>query len=105
MRSRAICLPLTQPLPGKSSNLYLGFQCFSADTIANFLFATCLNQLSFPDFQGDVVKGFNKGAATVTMAKFSVVIVWFIRHFPPSILTVLAPSLKGLVVFRNVSFG
>ena len=41
--------------------------------------------------------------STVTMAKYTAVVVWIIRYFPPSILMVLTPSLKGLVVFRRVS--
>jgi hypothetical protein len=99
----AFPLPLTRSRPGKSSDLYLGFQCFAADTVANFLFATCFDQLSFPDFQGDIVKGVDMCMPSITLAKFSVFFVWIIRYFPPSILMILAPSLKGVVVFRNVS--
>ena len=40
---------------------------------------------------------------TITLAKFSVFFVWMIRYFPPSLLMLLAPSLKGVVVFRTVS--
>ncbi|KAF8506098.1 cytochrome P450 [Russula emetica] len=87
--------------PGKSSNLYLGFQCFSADTVTSFSFATCFDQLSFPDFQGDIVRGVDISIPSVTLAKFSVFFVWFIRNFPPSILMHLAPSMKGLVVLRR----
>jgi hypothetical protein len=89
--------------PGKSSNLYLGFQCFSADTVTSFSFATCFDQLSFPDFQGDIVRGVDISIPSVTLAKFSVFFIWFIRNFPPSILMHLAPSMKGLVVLRRVS--
>jgi len=98
-----ISLPLTRPRPGKSSDLYLGCQCFAADTITNFLFATCFDQLSFPDFQGDIVEAVDMCLPTFTLAKFSVVAVWIERYFPPSILMLLAPSLKGVVVFREVS--
>src|SRR5260221_12420382 len=92
-----ISLPLTRPRPGKSSDLYLGFQCFAADTITNFLFATCFDQLLFPDFQGDVVKGIDTALLTVTLAKFSMFFVWIVPYFPASRLIRLAPSLKGLV--------
>ena len=98
-----IPLPLTRPRPGKSSDLYLGFQCFAADTVANFLFATCFDQLSFPDFQGDIVLGVDMCMPSITLAKFSMFFVWMIRYFPPSILMLLAPSLKGIVIFRGVS--
>ena len=40
---------------------------------------------------------------SITLSKFSGVIIWFIRNFPPSILMHLAPSMKGLVVLRRVS--
>ncbi|KAF8464952.1 putative cytochrome P450 [Russula ochroleuca] len=50
---------------------------------------------------GDIVKGIDISMPTVTLAKFSSVFVWMIRHCPPSILMILAPSLKGVVVFRT----
>ena len=98
-----IPLLLTGPRQGKSSDLYFGFQCLSADIVTSFLFATCFNQISFPDFQGDIVKGIDLCLPTVTMAKHSLLFLWIVRYFPPSILMLLAPSLKGLVVFRKVS--
>ncbi len=98
-----IYLSQTRPRPGKSSNLYLGFQCFAADTITNFLFATCFDQLLFPNFEGDIVKGVDIATPTLTLAKYSVLFLWIVRYFPPPILMLLAPSLKGLVVFRSVS--
>ncbi|KAI0277356.1 putative cytochrome P450 [Russula aff. rugulosa BPL654] len=90
-----------QNAAGKSSNLYLGFQCFAADVITNFLFATCFDQLSFPDFQGDIVKGVDMSLPVITLGMFSAVFTWVVYYFPPSILMLLAPSLKGLVVFRR----
>jgi len=98
-----ISLTLTRPRPGKSSDLYLGCQCFAADTVTNFLFATSFDQLSFPDFQGDIVKAVDVCMPAVTLAKFTVVVLWIVRYFPPSILMLLAPSLKGAVVFKAVS--
>jgi cytochrome P450 len=89
-----------QNAAGKSSNLYLGFQCLSADTISNFLFSTCFDQLSFPDFQGDIVTGFDMCMPTMTLAKFSVVFTWIVHYVPPSILMALTPSLKGLLAFK-----
>jgi len=88
-----------QNAAGKSSNLYLGFQCFSADTITNFLFATCFDQLSSPDFQGDIVKGVDMGLPVLTLGKFSTAFFRIVRYFPPSFL-LLAPSLKGLVALK-----
>ncbi len=98
-----IPLSLAGSCPGKSSDLYFGFQCFAADITTSFLFATCFNQISFPDFQGDIVKGVDMCMPTVTVAKHSLVFLWIVRYLPPSVLTLLAPSLKGLVVFRKVS--
>lgn len=86
---------------GKSSDLYLGFQCFSADTIANFCFATCFNQLSFPDFRGDVVVGVDIAMDTLTLRKFSEVLILLVRHFPPCLLAHISPALNGLTTCRE----
>ena len=91
------------PHLGKSSDLYLGFQCFSADTITTFLFSTSFDQLSFPDFQGDIVQGVDVAMPTITLRKFSTVFVWLMRNFPPSILMHVSPSIRGLFIFRWVS--
>lgn len=91
------------PRTGKSSNLYLGFQCFSADTIASFLFATTFDQLSFPDFHGDLIEGVDVAMPTVTLAKFSAVFVWIIHNFPEWLLKITSPRLNGVVIFRKVS--
>jgi len=94
---------MLSPRTGKSSNLYYGFECFSADTIATFLFSTHYNQLSFPDFRGDIVVGVDIAMPTVTLAKFSALFLWFVRNFPYRILKIFSPSMKGLVVFKEVS--
>jgi hypothetical protein len=67
------------------------------------LFATCFDQILSPDFQGDIVRGVDTFTPTITLGKFSAVFVWFMHYFPPSVLMPLAPSLKGLVGFRDVS--
>ncbi|KAI9507510.1 cytochrome P450 [Russula earlei] len=90
-----------QTVAGKSSNLYLGFQCFSADTIGNFLFSASFNQLSFPGFHGDIIEGVDIAMPTVTYAKFSGVIAWILRNFPHWLLKIVSPRLKGLVIFKD----
>jgi hypothetical protein len=85
-------------------NLCLGFQCFSVDTITNFLFGTSFGQLPFPDFHGDIVEGADVAMPTIALRKFSSVFVWVLRNFPVSILVVISPdSMKGSIVFKNVS--
>jgi len=86
---------------GKSSNLYLGFECFSADTIASFLFSTHYNQLSFPDFRGDIIVGVDIAMPTVTLAKFSALFLWIVRNFPYNVLKIISPTMKGLVAFKE----
>ncbi|KAF8270910.1 cytochrome P450 [Lactarius quietus] len=90
---------------GKSSDLYLGFQCFSADTISNFLFATSFNQLSFPDFRGDVVVGVDIAMSTITLRKFSHVLIVLIRNVPPSLIACLSPALSGLMTCKKAIKG
>jgi hypothetical protein len=103
LSSRWSCRLLRPVRLGKSSDLYLGFQCFSADTIANFCFATCFNQLSFPDFRGDVVVGVDIAMDTLTLRKFSEVLILLVRHFPPCLLAHISPALNGLTTCREVS--
>ncbi|KAI9467344.1 putative cytochrome P450 [Lactarius psammicola] len=86
---------------GKSSDLYLGFQCLSADTIASFCFAASFNQLSFPDFRGDIVLGVDIAMDTITLRKFSNVFIWLLRNFPHSLLARISPALKGLITCRR----
>lgn len=83
--------------------MYLGFQCFSADTITNFCFASSFNQLSFPDFRGDIVVGVDNAMSTLTLRKFSIVFVWLVHNFPYSLLARISPALRGLITFRTVS--
>ncbi|KAH9979110.1 cytochrome P450 [Lactifluus volemus] len=89
-----------QNAAGKSSDLYLGFQCFGADTIATFLFSTTFDQLSSPDFRGDIVQGLDVALPIATLLKFSAILIWLIRQIPPSILAGISPSLKGVVTFK-----
>lgn len=91
-----------RPVTGKSSNLYLGFQCFSADTITSFLFSTSFDQMSFPDFRGDLIEGIDIAMPTVTFAKFSAFFVWLIHNAPNWLLRVASPRLNGVVLFREV---
>ena len=90
---------------GKSSDLYLGFQCFSADTIATFSFSTCFNQLSFPDFHGDLVEAVDISMPAFRLNKSSAVFVWIIRNFPHWLLKIVSPRMKGAVIFKEVSTG
>ncbi|KAH9985202.1 putative cytochrome P450 [Russula compacta] len=90
-----------QNAAGKSSNLYLGFECFSADTITSFLFSISFDQLSFPDFHGDIVQGVDIAMPTVTLAKFSSLFIWIIHNSPYWILTTISPRMKGMVVFKS----
>ncbi|KAI0265780.1 cytochrome P450 [Gloeopeniophorella convolvens] len=86
---------------GKSSDLYLGFQCFSADTITTFCFATSFNQLSAPDFRGEVVQAFDSMMPAFTLRKYSPAIAWLMRNFPPWLLVRISPATRGAVVFRS----
>ncbi|KAI9508110.1 cytochrome P450 [Russula earlei] len=89
-------------IAGKSSDLYLAFQCFSADTIATFLFSNSFDQLSFPDFHGDIIEAVDIAMPAVTVAKFSAVILWIIRNFPHWLLKIVSPRLKGVIIFKEV---
>ncbi|KAI0277782.1 hypothetical protein BC826DRAFT_1086754, partial [Russula brevipes] len=77
------------------------FQC---STITNFLFGTSFDQLSFPDFRGDIVEGVDVAMPTITLRTISSVFAEILHNIPPSILMVISlRSMKGLIVFKKVS--
>ncbi|KAI0265866.1 putative P450 monooxygenase [Gloeopeniophorella convolvens] len=86
---------------GKSSDLYLGFQCFSADTITTFCFATSFDQLAAPGFRGEVVQDFGSMQPAFTLRKYSPAIVWLTRNFPPWLLVRISPATRGIVGLRS----
>ncbi|KAI0265782.1 putative P450 monooxygenase [Gloeopeniophorella convolvens] len=86
---------------GKSSDLYLGFQCFSADTITTFCFATSFDQLAAPGFRGEVVQAFDSNLPAFTLRKYSPAIVWLLRNLPSWLLVRISPATRGIVGLRS----
>ncbi len=47
--------------------------------------------------------GVDAGVPAIMMGRFSAFFVRIVHYFPPSILMLLTPSLKGLMIFKGVS--
>ncbi|KAH9057596.1 putative P450 monooxygenase [Lactarius vividus] len=67
---------------GKSSDLVLGFHCFSVDVIMAFCYAKDWNATRVPDFQSDIVIASQAVLPIITMRKYSGTLVKIMRRIP-----------------------
>ncbi|KAI9435562.1 putative P450 monooxygenase [Lactarius indigo] len=67
---------------GKSSNIFLGFHCFSVDLIMAFCYAKDWNATKAPDFQSDIVLASQAVLPIITMRKYSSTLVKMMRYIP-----------------------
>ncbi|KAI0265032.1 cytochrome P450 [Gloeopeniophorella convolvens] len=86
---------------GISSDLYRGFQCFAADMIASFCFATSFNQLAAPDFRGEIVEAVGAAMPTWTLRKYSRFFVRLLRSVPHWALERASPVTRAVVIFKR----
>ncbi|KAI9435560.1 putative P450 monooxygenase [Lactarius indigo] len=67
---------------GKSSDLVLGFHCFSVDVIMAFCYAKDWDATRVPDFQSDIVLASQAVLPIITMRKYSGTLVKIMRRIP-----------------------
>ena len=70
---------------GKSSNLYLGFRCFTTDVIMLFCYNKCLEATKAPDFHADIVATFQIVLPAVSLCKYSRILVTLFHYLPPGL--------------------
>ncbi|KAF8272731.1 hypothetical protein EI94DRAFT_1412381, partial [Lactarius quietus] len=66
----------------KSSDIVLGFHCFSVDVIMAFCFAKKLDATKVPDFKSDVIVASQAVLPILTVRKYSAFLVAVMRHIP-----------------------
>ena len=92
---------------GNSSDLVLGFHCFSFDVIMAFCFAKNCDTTRVPDFKSDVVIASQKALPILTMRKHSGTLVKMMRFIPiwvgKNYGSVVTRSLFSLREVRNRS--
>ena len=67
---------------GKSSDLVLGFHCFSVDVITAFCYAKNWDATRAPDFKSDIVLASQAVLPILTMRKYSGALVKIMRYIP-----------------------
>jgi cytochrome P450 len=67
---------------GKSSDLVLGFHCFSFDVIMDFCYAKNWDTTRVPDFKSDIVFACQAVLPILTMRKYSGLLVKAMRYIP-----------------------
>ena len=68
---------------GKSSNLNLGFRCFTTDVIMLFCYNKCLEATKAPDFHADIVTTFQIVLPVLSLCKYSRILVTLLHYLPP----------------------
>ncbi|KAH8993149.1 putative P450 monooxygenase [Lactarius akahatsu] len=86
-RVNVLCEALTHQFAagdtkGKSSDLVLGFHCFSVDVIMAFCYAKDWNATRVPDFQSDIVLASQAVLPIITLRKYSGTLVKIMRRIP-----------------------
>ncbi|KAF8271865.1 putative P450 monooxygenase [Lactarius quietus] len=67
---------------GKSSNLYLGFRCFSTDVLMHFCYDKSLEATREPDFEAEIVLALDNTVPVLSLCKYSSVFVFLVHHLP-----------------------
>ncbi|KAH9029234.1 putative P450 monooxygenase [Lactarius pseudohatsudake] len=89
---------------GKSSDLVLGFHCFSVDVIMAFCYAKDWNATRVPDFRSDIVLASQAVLPIITMRKYSGTSVKIMRRIPMWFgMNFGSPVTRALFSLRKVS--
>lgn len=85
---RALCFGLaswsycSHDKEGKSSDLVLGFHCFSLDVIMDFCYAKNVDATRVPDFKCDIVLASEVVLPILTIRKYSSILVKTMPYIP-----------------------
>jgi hypothetical protein len=80
---------------GKSSNLYLGFRCFTTDVITLFCYNKSLEATKAPDFHAPIVVASETVLPILSLAKYSSLLVTLLHHFPPWLGKEIGPPVMS----------
>ncbi|KAI0306863.1 putative P450 monooxygenase [Multifurca ochricompacta] len=92
-----------QNLAGKSSNLSLGFKCFSADATSLYCFGACFDQTLLRDFNAPLLVAMEQSLPSFSLRKHFNVIVWVVRNFSDHPLMSIFPStIRSLCLLYKI---
>ena len=88
---------------GKSSNLYLGFRCFATDVLTLFCFNKSLEATKAPDFHANIVNAAETLLPTLSLCKYSRILVTLLHYFPPWLGKKIGPpAMSAFYELREV---
>ena len=88
---------------GKSSNLYLGFRCFTTDVITLFCYNKSLEATKAPDFHAPIVLASEAALPVLSLGKYSSFLVALIHYIPPWLGKKIGPPfMTALLQLREV---
>lgn len=82
----------TQNISGRSSDLSLGFKCFSTDATSLYCFGNCFNQTAAHDFKAPLIIAMEQSLPSFSLRKQCGAIVWLVRNFSDSPIQSVFPS-------------
>ncbi|KAI0265040.1 cytochrome P450 [Gloeopeniophorella convolvens] len=88
---------------GKSSDLYLGFKCFSADAISLCYFGACFEQTSMPEFNSPLLILLEESLPSYSIRKYLNAVVWLVRNFSDHpLMVIFPPSIRSMCSFYKI---
>ncbi|KAI9447697.1 putative P450 monooxygenase [Lactarius indigo] len=92
-----------QNISGRSSDLSLGFKCFSADATSLYCFGDCFDQTAACDFNAPLLIAMEQSLPSFSLRKQFGAIVWLVRNFSNSPITSVLPSaIRSLCLLYNI---
>ena len=88
---------------GRSSDLSLGFKCFSVDAISLCCFGNCFDQTAACDFNAPLPIAMEQSLPSFSLRKQFGAIVWLVRNFSDSpIMSIFPSTIRSLCSLYNV---
>jgi hypothetical protein len=80
---------------GKSSNLYLGFRCFTTDVITLFCYNKSLEATKAPNFHAPIVLASEAVLPILSLGKYSSFLVAILHYIPPGLGKKIGPPVMN----------
>lgn len=87
---------------GKSSDLFMGFRCFTIDVITSFCFARSVDAIDAPDFQAPIIKAMDASLPAFLIFRNFPPLRRLVLSLPPWISIRLSPAAAGLFQVRQM---
>ena len=87
----------------KPINFFKAYRCFSLDGITSYCFGSETNAVSAPDFDFAAERAMYESTGPFALLKHFRPLVYLSRYIPESVISLINPSMVGLVRLFKVS--